>query len=289
MFPQFKVFLGQGGGSGIDEDDSLNAPGKEDLFQPGRLHRPVCQIEYIHAVTHFFNVLGSSLKLPARGIFLRQLQAPLVNQNRQLRDVFRLGVMPHQKIPFKERFREEPSVDILLFQNWGILGSQESISLVTGMEEELLRCLLDSGKVEVLAEYGYEGMALHTVGLEKEFILDADHSRRGALKALFSGIHLMHGFQNTWGPHYTHENEPEGIQWFQYLEDLFRSLAISSPRHRNDLLAGDSAKALVLMDESSTRLAAYLPEGSDLILRQLPGTVKEAFALDPLNVNLVYH
>jgi len=39
------------------------------------------------------------------------------------------------------------------------------------------------------------------------------------------------------------------------------------------------------MNEESTRLAAYLPEGGDLLLKQLPGRVRNAQALDPLSVN----
>ena len=189
--------------------------------------------------------------------------------------------------PFQDRFRDIPEVDVLLMQTWGDLGGQAGISLCRHLEDNLLHSAIGSGKVNILAEYGYEGMPLSSVGIVSDAVIDESHSRRGALKAVFMGLHVMHGFGTTWAPIYTTVEEPPGAAWFPLLKRLMNEiLDFSSLRPRPDLIRRKTSPAFLLADETLASLAVYLPEGGECSL-VLPKAGKWTLQqLDPSNLRI---
>lgn len=192
--------------------------------------------------------------------------------------------------PFKGYIRNCKDIEVLLYQSWGDVSSSRSLQLACGLEDDLRKYLLGSGKVNILAEYGYEGDP--TTGLSKpphDKILSG-HTRRGACKALFMGVHFIAGFENTWGPHFCTQPDSKGAACIIHLKKLFTEIIrFDEFAPRFDLLdeipeenKEQGSKNLCISNKNEDTVLIYLPEGGEVSLNIHYSDIKKVCLFDTL-------
>ncbi len=175
--------------------------------------------------------------------------------------------------PFKGYIRNSKEIDILLYQSWGDVSNSNTLQLARGLEEHLGKNLLGSGKVNILAEYGYEGDPASGLSKPPHDNILSGHTRRGACKALFMGVHFAAGFENTWGPHFRMQPDPKGAGHIIHLKKLFTEvIRFDEFAPRFDLLedmpeADEDAKNLCISNKSEDTVIIYLPAGGKAVLK----------------------
>jgi hypothetical protein len=100
---------------------------------------------------------------------------------------------------------------------------------------------------------------------------DAEHTRRGGWRGAFSGLGVVNGFENTWGPWMILDQDQPGLIHLLHLRRFFTKVI---PFHRlrpaPDLIApGDAApghRPLALASDTRDVVAVYLPVGGDVSL-----------------------
>ena len=198
-------------------------PEHEELFFKYVIARLACFPGiYMWCVANEYNLYTSNINDSLATKYALRL-AKLIKQS----DCYQHPVAVHvtmaenMNLPFMNHFRSSTDVDVLLLQYWGDISSQRSSKLCAKLEHEIRRSVIGSDKVNVMSEYGYE--VFEGTGLSPEIHngLGPDHTRRGAWRSLFSGVHLICGFENTWGPVFTLENEPKGAEQLIHLKNLF--------------------------------------------------------------------
>jgi hypothetical protein len=207
------------------------------------------------------------------------------------------GVAPHghvvavhnapQMPPFARRFRKHPeAVDAVMFQCWGTT-DRERGWLAAGIEEQVRRSLGGWPGSAVLAEYGYER---NPEFVEERFpgfrYCDVDHTRRGAWRAAFSGLGVIHGWENTWGPDMVLDRDQEGMAHFllvrRFLDEV---VPFARVRPAPELIPeGDcpfGRRPLAVADEERELVAVYLPAGGAVAPLLPEGRVYSARWYDP--------
>ena len=190
--------------------------------------------------------------------------------------------------PFKDYIRKNKEIDVLLYQSWGNVSNSKSLQLASGLEDDLRKNLLGSGKVNILAEYGYEGDP--ATGLSKPPVdkILSGHTRRGACKALFTGMHFVAGFENTWGPYFCTQPDPKGAACIINLKKLFTEIIrFDEFAPRFDLMdempeenKEQSSKNLCISNENEDTILIYLPEGREASLNICHGDIKKVCLFD---------
>jgi hypothetical protein len=138
-------------------------------------------------------------------------------------------------------------------------------SLCLWIEDNLLFHVPDKNKAAMCSEFGYERAG-------KQFTLDAHdrmdehHTRRGMWKAGFAGFPIVHGFNNTWGPNLTLEDDSYGSR---YLLPYYRFMTVEFPFYSlspaqeliqsDDLMSKLQSPALCLASADRTAVAIYFP------------------------------
>jgi hypothetical protein len=171
---------------------------------------------------------------------------------------------------FARRFAADPeAIDAILFQEWGARDA-EAAWLATGIEEQI-RASLDGWRGSaVFAEWGYERNPDFALLLPHHEHCDVDHTRRGAWRGAFSGLGLIHGFENSWGPWMLLEEDQPGMQQLLLVRRFFLELLpFAALRPAPELIAqGPEApghRPLALADDTG-RAAVYLPAGGAVAL-----------------------
>jgi hypothetical protein len=170
---------------------------------------------------------------------------------------------------FKERFRHITDVDILLLQTWGARDEDSNWDLAKGIDEDIETHCTGSNKVNILAEYGYEDFPSSKRSPDWMVGLSAEHNRRGAWRGAMMGVHVISGFENTWGVYFTDEMEPSGAGEFIYLKKFFSEVVDFQEFTPNrTVLNSDSekdrfrgCKTLCMSNRDSSSILAYLPAG----------------------------
>ena len=173
-----------------------------------------------------------------------------------------------QKIPLSERLGDCADLDVYLVQSaWlnEMLGNDLPPSYCLEIESQLKHHAPHRDKPVICAEFGYEGVdGLDTVAIHSR--IDHHHTRRGQWKAGFSGCHVVHGFNNTWGPHMTLEKDAKGAAYIAPFVRFMTELAsFDALAPANDLLeieGGHDPKRstpLCLADADRAVIAVYFP------------------------------
>lgn len=213
------------------------------------------------------------------------------------------------KKSFKESFRHCKDIDVLMFQDWGDITTPAGRELVTGMDLAVEKHLTGSGKVNVMSEYGYEVVPGSGISPSWHDGLGPGHTRRGAWRALFAGVHMISGFDNTWGAQFSLEQEPEGANQILPLARFFTERVCFHRLKPDKLLLmeemenlkPEGEKTLCLVrsvtliesgvagsDPGSTNrdwveILSYQPVGAEFGLKVSVGLDTEAFWYDPLS------
>jgi hypothetical protein len=118
----------------------------------------------------------------------------------------------------------------------------------------------------LLSEYGYERNPKLPLRFPLHEFCDVEHTRRGAWRGAMSGLGVVHGFDNTWGPFLDLDEDQEGVAALVHLARFFREHVefhrlIPAP----ELVAAEAAapgrSALALHDAASGTVVLYLPVG----------------------------
>ena len=113
--------------------------------------------------------------------------------------------------PFAERFAADPqAVDAIMFQTWGSR-DRESGWLAAGIEEQIRQSLAGWPGSAVFAEWGYERNPELELKLPSHEFCDRGHTRRGAWRGTFSGLGIIHGFENSWSPWMILDKDQPGV------------------------------------------------------------------------------
>jgi hypothetical protein len=123
--------------------------------------------------------------------------------------------------PFARRFAADPeAIDAVMFQTWGTTGEEDSW-LAAGIEEQIERSLEGWWGSAVFAEWGYERNPELELRLPNHRYCDPEHTRRGAWRGAMTGLGIIHGFDNSWGPWaILHQDQP-GMQYLLHLHRFF--------------------------------------------------------------------
>jgi hypothetical protein len=186
---------------------------------------------------------------------------------------------------FGERFASDPEViDTVMFQTWGTTSEDEGW-LAAGIDEVILQGLGDWAGSKVLSEWGYEfNPDLPPMMLGHQFC-DVDHTRRGAWRGAMSGIGIIHGFENSWGPFQILDEDQPGLEHLLHVRRFFSDIVpFATLRPVAGLVTGSDdrrgRKSLALATAGQDVIVVYLPVGGDITL-SIDASVHTAEWFDP--------
>jgi len=176
--------------------------------------------------------------------------------------------------PFAERFRYDPeAIDLIMFQDWGTRGEDDAW-LANGIGEAIEESLDGWEGSAIFAEYGYERNEDLELKLPIHEYLGPEHTRRGAWRGAFSGLGVIGGFENTWGPWWIPKEDQEGLRYLKILGKFFGEevdFEQFSPASALPLSAAEGSweeedRPLALSDEADREFLLYLPTGQSFTL-----------------------
>lgn len=176
---------------------------------------------------------------------------------------------------FGKRFASDPLViDTVMFQTWGTVDARDGW-LAAGIEEQIPKSLDDWPGSAILSEYGYEfNPDLPPMMLAHQHC-DPDHTRRGAWRGAMSGLGIIHGFENSWGPAQVLDQDQPGLAYLLHLRRFFTELVpFDRLRPAPDLArSNDSAPGhgpLAMATPERDIVVVYLPVGGDVTVELDP-------------------
>ncbi|GAA4982201.1 hypothetical protein GCM10025734_03230 [Kitasatospora paranensis] len=188
--------------------------------------------------------------------------------------------------PFAERFAVDPgAVDAVMVQSWGSHDAHEGW-LATGLETRIGELLDGWQGSALLSEYGYERNPALPLNLPLHEFCDVEHTRRGAWRGAMSGLGVVHGFDNTWGPFLNLQDDQEGVAALVHLARFFREhVDFHRLRPAPGLVAGPRAEegrsALAMRDCADGTVVLYLPVGGSVRLTGLGTATAAVRGYDP--------
>ncbi|MFE2351408.1 apiosidase-like domain-containing protein [Kitasatospora cineracea] len=188
--------------------------------------------------------------------------------------------------PFAERFAVDPgAIDAVMVQSWGSHDAREGW-LATGLETRIGELLDGWRGSALLSEYGYERNPALPLNLPLHEFCDVEHTRRGAWRGAMSGLGVVHGFDNTWGPFLNLQGDQEGVAALLHLARFFREhVAFHRLRPAPALITGPRAEegrsALALHDPADGTVVVYLPVGGSARLTGLSAAAATVRDYDP--------
>lgn len=196
----------------------------------------------------------------------------------KLRDPYRHPVGAHQWVqtsPLHERLSDCPDIDVYLVQSdWfkEIDRLKRDPSLCLWIEDQLLHHAPGRDKAKMCSEFGYEGAPEDADNDRFSERIDEHHTRRGQWRAAFSGFPVVHGFDNTWGPRLTLENDSLGTC---FLRPFYRFLTEICPFEKVAPKPGlvESGPELVSLECPASCLAAA-DERIVAVYLPVPGTCR---------------
>jgi hypothetical protein len=177
---------------------------------------------------------------------------------------------------FGKRFASDPNViDTVMFQTWGTTGEQEGW-LAAGIDEVIGQSLGDWQGSAVLSEWGYEfNPSLPPMMLGHRYC-DEDHTRRGAWRGAMSGLGIIHGFENSWGPFQILDEDQPGLDHLLHVRHFFTDAVPFQRLQPAHTLAANTddrrgRQPLTLATPERDIVVVYLPTGGDVTLATLEG------------------
>lgn len=192
---------------------------------------------------------------------------------------------------FAHRFAADPqAVDAILFQSWGTVGEQDSW-LAAGIDEEIHAAFDSWWGSRILAEWGYERNPSFELLLPGHRYCDPEHTRRGAWRGAFSGMGIIHGFENSWGPWMLLEKDQPGMEFLLHLRHFFTGiLSFWKLQPRPELASSDELQPgyqpRVLASADQEWIAVYFPAGGCTSLNLPEGRSYSARWFNPVSGEL---
>jgi hypothetical protein len=206
------------------------------------------------------------------------------------------GVAPHGHVvsvhngprlpPFAQRFALDPdAIDAVMFQSWGTR-DEELGWLAAGIEEDVWAAFEGWQGSAIMSEYGYERNPDLPLKLPSHEFCDVEHTRRGAWRGAFCALHVIHGFENSWGPFMVLDEDQPGLDCLLHLERFFRRV-VPFDRLRSApelMLPGEYVRGghpLALATAEQDVVCAYLPVGGAVTLDLPADAAYEGQWFDP--------
>ena len=184
--------------------------------------------------------------------------------------------------PFAERFKADPeAVDAIMFQFWGSRDRKNGW-LALGIEEQISESLSGWPGSAVFAEWGYERNPELELKLPIHEFCDRNHTRRGAWRGAFSGLGIIHGFENSWSPWMILDKDQPGVGDLIQIRRFFRDIAPFERLRPADIVSGDHPvgfRPLSLATRERDMIAIYFPAGGVASLREQ--IIDPAYWFDP--------
>lgn len=170
--------------------------------------------------------------------------------------------------PFAERFRADPeAVDAIMFQEWGSRERDDGW-LAAGIEESIRNALKGWRGSAVFAEWGYERNPDFDLKLPHHEFCDRGHTRRSAWRGTFSGLGVIGGFENSWGPWMLLDEDLPGTADMTQVKRFFTDIVAFDRLHPvPEAVRGTFApgtKPLMLASEGNGIVAIYFPTGGSV-------------------------
>ncbi|MGB3306874.1 MAG: DUF4038 domain-containing protein [Thermomicrobiales bacterium] len=172
---------------------------------------------------------------------------------------------------FGKRFASDATViDTVMFQTWGTTSEREGW-LAAGIENGIAQGLGDWPGSAVFSEWGYEfNPDLPPVMLGHRWC-GPQHTRRGAWRGAFSGLGIIHGFENSWGPFQVLDEDQPGVAYLLHLRRFFTELVnFACLRPVTGLATSadtrEGYRPLALATPERDLVAVYLPAGGEISL-----------------------
>ncbi|MCL5997636.1 MAG: DUF4038 domain-containing protein [Chloroflexi bacterium] len=188
--------------------------------------------------------------------------------------------------PFGRRFAADPhAVDAIMFQYWGSMGEDDAW-LAASIEDQIAASFSGWSGSAVFAEYGYERNPELELAFPYHERCDVDHTRRGAWRGAFSGLGVIHGWENSWGPWAVLDTDQAGMSQLLQVRRFFTEIVpFQHMRPAQQLVLGDGAapgcRPLAMASEDYATVIAYLPAGGDVTLSLPQGRAYTARWFDP--------
>lgn len=189
---------------------------------------------------------------------------------------------------FSQRFARDPgAIDLILYQEWGTR-DRENGWLAAGIEERIAESLDSWMGAAIFAEWGYERNEAFPLLIPGHAYCDAEHTRRGAWRGVFSGLGIIHGFENSWGPFMNLGQDQPGLEYLLIVRRfVLEQIPFAHMRPAADLLVappegyGSGYRPLMMATPSRDTIAVYLPAGGAVQLT-VSGEAYAARWFDPL-------
>jgi hypothetical protein len=173
-----------------------------------------------------------------------------------------------QKVSLAERLNHLEDIDIYLIQtDWflELIKFDRDASLCMWMKDQLKHHTACGEKVAICAEFGYEkANSLYTVDVHERF--DHHHTRRGQWRAGFSGYPIVHGFNNTWGPNMTVEQDAIGarylIHYYRFMTEDLKFHEMFPKEKLFSVVSGNEEEGtfpMCLSNDEQSVIAVYFP------------------------------
>lgn len=174
--------------------------------------------------------------------------------------------------PFAQRFRADPdAVDAIMYQEWGTRDAERGW-LAAGIEESISAALDGWQGSAVFAEWGYERNPDYELKLPSHEFCDRSHTRRSAWRGIFSGMGIIAGFENSWGPWMDLETDLPGTADLVVLNGFVGGeIPFERMQPAPDLVSGDwppGHRPLALAEAGGGLRLVYMPVGGTL---DIPG------------------
>lgn len=186
---------------------------------------------------------------------------------------------------FGKRFASDPDViDTVMFQTWGTTSEHDGW-LAAGIDRVIAQSLGDWPGSAVLSEWGYEfNPDLPPIMLGHRWC-GPEHTRRGAWRGAFSGLGIIHGFENSWGPFQILDEDQPGLISLLHLRRFFTELVdFSLLRPASGLATSPDTREgygpLTLATPERDLISVYLPAGGEISL-QVDRVPAHALWFDP--------
>lgn len=173
-----------------------------------------------------------------------------------------------QKIPLHNRLGSSDDIDVYLVQtDWfkEIWNFKRNASLCMYMESQMSHHSPDRDKVVICAEFGYEE-AKDSFTVEAHNHMDHHHTRRGQWRAGFCGYPVIHGFNNTWGPHFKIESDAVGagylIHYYHFMTEEIRYYEMSPSQDLFRSASGsldEGTLPLCMANDDQSVIVVYFP------------------------------
>ena len=188
--------------------------------------------------------------------------------------------------PFAERFCQDPTaIDAIMLQTWGTTGADDGW-LAAGIEETAARALAGWPGSALLAEWGYERNPGFELRMPGHRHCDVDHTRRGAWRGAFSGLGIIHGFENSWGPWGVLDRDQPGLAQLLYAGPVTTEIApFTRLAPAPELVAAQELppghRPLALASAERDLLCYYMPVGGAITPPADSGSWGQARWFDP--------